>query len=147
MPDILTPVERSKRMRAVRQRGTAPEASVRKIVMSMGIRYTVNSRSLPGTPDLVFRRLRKVIFVHGCFWHGHSCPMGRQPSSRREYWIPKLDENRKRDRRKQRLLKKARWESLVVWQCQLNRREALVRRLSRFLEVQVVGGSAENIIK
>src|SRR6266851_5602402 len=105
----------------------------------LGVRYAMNSRSLPGTPDLVFLRLRKVIFVHGCFWHGHTCPMGRQPSSRRDYWIPKLDENRRRDRRKQRLLKKTGWKSLVVWQCQLNSREALVRRLSRFLEVQVIG--------
>jgi len=134
-------------MRAVRQRGTAPEVTVRKIVTSMGIPYALNSRSLPGTPDLVFRGLRKALFVHGCFWHGHSCRQGRQPSSRREYWIPKLEENRRRDRRKRRLLKKAGWGALIVWQCQLNNRRALIRRLSRFLEVQVIGGSAENIIR
>jgi DNA mismatch endonuclease, patch repair protein len=142
MSDILTPLERSKRMRAVRQRGTAPEVTVRKIVQSLGVRCALNSRSLPGAPDLVFRQLRKVVFVHGCFWHGHSCPQGRQPSSHRGYWIPKLEENRRRDRRNRDLLKKADWKSLVVWQCQMKSRASLINRLSRFLEVGAAHGES-----
>src|SRR5215467_1098106 len=98
MADILSRPERSKRMRAVRQQGTAREMIVRRAVLRLGVRYAMNSRTLPGTPDLVFLRLRKVIFVHGCFWHGHDCNRGaRAPKANAEYWRSKIARNSARD--------------------------------------------------
>jgi len=140
MADILTRIERSRRMGRVRQKGTSPEIAVGTIVRGLGLTYSRNSSSLPGRPDLVFRKNRKAIFVHGCFWHGHSCRRGRPPASRTEYWIPKLKENRSRDRRKKKLLEDAGWKVLVVWQCELKNRAKLTRRLARFLAVPPVVG-------
>jgi DNA mismatch endonuclease, patch repair protein len=137
--DILSPIERSERMRQVRQRGTAPELAVRKMVLDLGFRYRANFRGLPGRPDIVFPKLRRVVFVHGCFWHKHACRQGRVPGSRRKYWLPKLAENRRRDRLKQRMLKNAGWQALVVWQCQLKSPAALARRLDRFLRAAPEG--------
>jgi DNA mismatch endonuclease (patch repair protein) len=134
MADILTRSERSKRMRKVRQKGTSPELVVRRMILDLGFRYRSNVRHLPGSPDLVFRRMRSVVFVHGCFWHAHRCRQGRKPSSRREYWLPKLENNRRRDRKNQRLLKDAGWRTLIIWQCQLKKRNTVATRLARFLE-------------
>ncbi|SRR5229473_6918695 len=134
MADILSRIERSTRMRRVRQKGTAPELAVRRMILDLGLRYRLNVRHLPGSPDIVFPKLRRVVFVHGCFWHAHRCRQGRKPSSREEYWLPKLEKNRRRDRRKQRLLKVAGWGTLVVWQCDLKKPSALARRLARFLD-------------
>lgn len=121
-------------MRAVRAENTTPELVVRKIVHRLGFRFRLHRSDLPGKPDLVLPRLRKIIFVHGCFWHQHSCKRGnRVPKTRREYWENKLAGNRRRDRRHLAALKKAGWRVLVVWECQTKNVERLTNRLDRFL--------------
>ncbi len=127
--------ERSEIMRRVRAKDTRPEMRVRKLVFSMGYRYRLHDRSLPGTPDLVFRRGRKAILVHGCFWHRHArCALARLPKSRTEFWIPKLEENRRRDRRNLARLRRAGWGVLVVWECELSDLTALNIRIRGFLD-------------
>jgi len=134
--DPLTPEERSKRMALVRARNTKPEMRVRRLVHSLGYRYRLHARDLPGCPDLVFRGRRKVIFVHGCFWHRHNCAMGnRMPKSRVEFWREKLEGNKKRDAQIRRQLRKEGWSIMVVWECQTTptRIRRLVKRITRFL--------------
>ena len=133
--DTFTPKERSRVMRQVRDRDTGPEMTVRRLVHSMGFRYRLHCRELPGNPDLVFPSRRKIIFVHGCFWHGHACRSGRnRPSSNTGYWIPKLERNKARDRANRRQLKRLGWDVLVVWECQLKRAGAVAARILRFLQ-------------
>jgi DNA mismatch endonuclease (patch repair protein) len=118
--DTLTPKQRSERMSRVRSKDTKPEMKVRRLVYAMGLRYRLHRRDLPGSPDLVFSARRKVIFVHGCFWHRHSnCKLARIPKSRPEFWVPKLEGNRKRDVSNQKLLSNLGWECLVVCECQV----------------------------
>ena len=119
-------------MSRVRCRNTKPELFVRRLVFSMGYRYRLHDRRLPGTPDLVFRGRRKVVFVHGCMWHQHD-GCGRVPKSRQDFWVPKLRENKRRDTRQQRALRLDGWGVLVIWECQL-RNQNLARRIERFLE-------------
>jgi DNA mismatch endonuclease (patch repair protein) len=120
---------------AVKSHDTTPEMVVRRLVHAMGFRYRLHVRSLPGAPDLVFPRLRKVIFVSGCFWHMHACGRCRIPAARRAYWLAKLQGNAERDRRVQRALRRAGWGVLVVWKCQTLAagRPRLAGRLQRFL--------------
>jgi DNA mismatch endonuclease, patch repair protein len=133
--DTLTPYERSERMSRVRNKDTKPEMAVRRLVYRMGFRYRLHSRTLPGKPDLVFPRRKRVIFVHGCFWHRHSgCALARMPKSRLEFWKPKMEANRKRDSRNQRLLRKEGWRILVVWECQLADEETMQDRIMKFLD-------------
>jgi len=136
MPDTFNSAERSRIMAAVKSRDTVPEMVVRRMVHRMGYRYRLHVRSLPGTPDLVLPRRRKIINVCGCFWHLHGCPRCRIPASRRDYWVAKLERNAARDRRVNRALRRAGWSVLVVWECQTgaSRRAVLERRLCRFLD-------------
>lgn len=134
MTDKITPAERSALMAKVRSRDTKPEMMVRRMVFRMGYRYRLHRRDLPGAPDLVFGGQRKVIFVHGCFWHQHpGCRGARAPSSRTIYWGPKLAGNVKRDQLNRRLLRRAGWSVLIVWECELRSLSKLERRISRFL--------------
>ena len=125
---------RSEIMGRVRAKDTGPEMRVRRLVFAMGFRYRLHDRSLPGTPDLVFRRVRKVIFVHGCFWHRHArCALARLPKSRREFWVPKLGGNRQRDRRNLARLRRAGWQVMVVWECEIADLPHLETRIRGFL--------------
>lgn len=136
MIDTLTPRERSERMSRVRGADTKPEMHVRRLIHGMGYRYRLHRRNLPGTPDLVFTPRRKVIFVHGCYWHRHSdphCPLARLPKSRLEFWLPKLEGNRRRDELNQTKLRKMGWKILVIWECQLKTGDALRSRIRKFL--------------
>jgi DNA mismatch endonuclease (patch repair protein) len=133
--DTLTPLERSKRMSRVRCKNTKPEWRVRRLLWALGFRYRLHARDLAGRPDIVFTRLKKVVFIHGCFWHRHP-KCGRMPKSRLEFWGPKLRENRARDLRNQRALKKLGWEYLVVWECQLKDLDALEFRIVDFLNTE-----------
>ena len=127
--------ERSRIMRAVRSRDTAPEMTVRRLVHSMGYRYRLHRKDLPGKPDLVFQSRRKVIFVHGCFWHGHECKRGaRVPKTNREYWETKIARNRERDKQHNAELRCKGWRILVVWECQIQEQTALIERVRHFLE-------------
>jgi DNA mismatch endonuclease (patch repair protein) len=133
--DTFTPMERSAVMRLVRGKDTQPEMAVRSMVHRQGFRYALHRRDLPGNPDLVFPARDRVIFVHGCFWHGHSCRAGRnRPSSNTAYWTAKLDRNRARDAANRRCLRKLGWRILIIWECELKNPERLRARIARFFE-------------
>src|SRR5580704_9432837 len=107
-------------MARVRSKNMRPEMAVRKLVFAMGYRYRLHVRDLPGCPDLVFRPRRKVIFVHGCFWHRHAdCSLARLPKSRLDFWEPKLEGNRQRDEKNNEALAREGWRVLTVWECQV----------------------------
>jgi DNA mismatch endonuclease (patch repair protein) len=134
--DTLGPAERSARMAKVRGRDSKPEMVVRRLVHAMGFRYRLHDRRLPGSPDLVFPRLRKVIFVHGCFWHRHpdpGCKLARMPKSRLDFWRPKLQGNRERDVRHHAELEALGWQIFVVWECRMRDKEQLENDLRAFL--------------
>lgn len=132
----MSPGERSERMSRIRGKHSRPEMAVRKLIHAMGFRYRLHDRSLPGSPDLVFRSRRKAVFVHGCFWHRHpdpDCKLARMPKSRLEFWKPKLEGNRERDLRRQSELEDLGWRFWVVWECQLRDEEQLKNELRAFL--------------
>jgi DNA mismatch endonuclease (patch repair protein) len=129
-------VDRSANMRAIRSEGTDPEMEVRRRVHAMGYRYRLHSKKLPGKPDLVFAGRRKVVFVHGCFWHHHSdshCPDGHMPRSNLGYWKEKLKRNVERDARNIALLESDGWDVMVIWECEIKDLARLTSRLSTFL--------------
>lgn len=133
--DSLSPEERSERMSRVRHKNTKPELVVRRLVWSLGYRYRLHSRKLPGNPDLVFAGRKKVIFVHGCFWHQHeNCRQYRMPRSKLDFWLPKLESNKLRDKRNQQLLREQGWDYLVVWECQLKDKTQVENNIISFLE-------------
>lgn len=132
--DRISKSERSALMAKVRSKGTAPEMIVRKLAHTLGFRYRLHRKDLPGKPDLVFSGKKKVIFVHGCFWHGHDCPSGaNQPRSNIEYWAEKLDRNKNRDKENKRSLEKMGWGVLIVWECEVKDTSSLVQRITSFL--------------
>lgn len=122
-------------MSRVKSKDTKPEMTVRRMVFRMGFRYRLHDKTLPGKPDLVFSGRRKVIFVNGCFWHGHEdCAYGRLPKSRVEFWQAKIVRNCARDKNNIALLKESGWRVLVVWQCELRNPKEMVIRLHDFIE-------------
>ena len=135
MADNISKAERSRVMAAVKSKDTTPELAVRRLVHAMGFRYRLHVSSLPGCPDLVFPRLRKIIIVNGCFWHMHTCGRCRIPSSRRGYWLKKLMRNAERDKRNRRALRRDGWRVLIVWECQTsaNRLSRLQKKIGTFL--------------
>jgi DNA mismatch endonuclease (patch repair protein) len=128
------PLSLSRQMATIRSKDTKPEMLVRRIIHAMGYRYRLHVRALPGSPDIVLPRHRKIIDVRGCFWHMHACGCAAVPSSRREYWLPKLTRNRARDCATIRKLRREGWRVLIIWECEaLKHRDALERRIGRFL--------------
>jgi len=118
--DLFSPEKRSEIMRAVKGKDTKPEITLRKALHRLGYRYRLNVRDLPGKPDLVFPKYKAVIFVHGCFWHGHACKRGRRtPKTNRAYWSEKIARNRARDKKNAAALKAAGWRVITVWECEL----------------------------
>jgi len=132
MVDHLTPEQRHVLMSTIRSKDTLPERVVRKTVHGLGFRFRLHKKDLPGKPDLVFPRIKKVIFVHGCFWHGHKCKS--IPKSNVEFWKDKLSRNIARDKKNIRELKKLGWTALVVWECRTRNSEKLKMILLHFLE-------------
>ena len=133
--DTLSRTERSERMARIRGRDTKPELAVRRLLHRSGFRYRLHRATLPGEPDFVFPSRRKAIFVHGCFWHRHpNCALARLPKSRLKFWLPKLKENRRRDLKNIRSLKKLGWQTFIVWECELRDLNELERRIRVFLE-------------
>jgi len=134
MPDRLAPQDRSALMSRIRGRNTGPEMKVRRILHRMGYRYRLHDPNLPGKPDLVFKGRKKVIFVNGCFWHGHKdCARSKLPETNREFWEKKIAANVKRDGKVYERLRRAGWDVLVVWECRTRDEEGLRRMLERFL--------------
>lgn len=135
--DTISEERRSYNMRRIRSKDTAIEMTVRRAVHSLGYRYRLHDRKLPGKPDLVFSSRRKVIFVHGCFWHQHSdgsCRIVREPKSKQGYWVPKLERNRARDAEHLAALDQAGWDVLIVWECSVEGDQELLRnQLKLFL--------------
>jgi DNA mismatch endonuclease, patch repair protein len=130
----LSPEVRLRVMRSIRKTDTSPEIAVRRIIHGMGLRYRLHVRALPGTPDIVLPRLRKVVLVHGCFWHQHAgCRLARVPRSRPEYWISKLARNQERDEVTEKALAALGWQVLVIWECQIGNPKQLRCELARFL--------------
>ncbi|WP_202330989.1 very short patch repair endonuclease [Mesorhizobium sp. L-8-3] len=117
--DVLTPQQRQRNMSRIRGRDTKPELLLRRHLHAAGFRFRLHASGLPGRPDMVFPRYRAVIFVHGCFWHGHDCPLFKVPSTRPEFWSAKISGNRDRDRRTIARLRASGWRVLVVWECSL----------------------------
>jgi DNA mismatch endonuclease (patch repair protein) len=121
-------------MQAVKSKDTAPEMAVRRLAHRMGYRFRLHRKDLPGKPDLVFPRLHKVLFVHGCFWHGHDCARGaRVPVQNRAYWTNKIARNQHRDKTAQASLRALGWNVLVIWECETRNEDALRKRIDVFL--------------
>lgn len=136
MTDKLTPSQRSKNMGRIRSKNTSPEMKVRRMAHRLGYRFRLHRKDLPGKPDLLFPRKKKVIFVHGCFWHQHSdirCKISRLPKSRPEYWIPKLKKTVERDARHRADLANQGWEVFLIWECDTGNSRVLAKRLDWFL--------------
>jgi DNA mismatch endonuclease (patch repair protein) len=135
--DSISPAERSEIMARVRSKNSRPELFVRRLVFALGYRYRLHAMDLPGRPDLVFRKLHKVIFVHGCFWHRHAdCALARMPKSRIDFWEPKLEGNRQRDEKNKRTLAREGWNVLTIWECEIKHAARLERRIRRFLDAK-----------
>lgn len=134
--DKLTPQARSENMRKIRSKDTKPELFVRKIVYGLGYRYRLHWKKLPGCPDLVFPGRKKVIFVHGCFWHQHegNCKISRIPKSNKEFWIPKLMRTKERDRKNYFLLSELGWRYLIIWECEIGNVDNITKKLKNFLD-------------
>jgi len=123
-----------RRMSRIRKTGSKPEVLVRKIAHRLGYRFRINRRDLPGTPDIVFPGRRKVVFVHGCFWHQHAgCRHANLPRTRIDYWVPKLARTQKRDAESLNALATLGWKALVIWECEAADVSALGTRLVEFL--------------
>lgn len=133
MVDTLTPEARSARMAKIGGKHTAPEMIVRRMVHAMGFRFRLHRKDLPGSPDLVLPRHKKIVLVHGCYWHGHGCKIGRLPKSNVLFWQDKIVKNRARDERNLADLAALGWRTLVVWQCETRKPVELRKALLAFL--------------
>ncbi len=133
--DVFTPQQRSAVMARVKGRDTGPERAVRRILTRLGLRYRLQRRDLPGSPDIVMAGRRTAVFVHGCFWHGHGCRRGaRRPKANAAYWLAKIARNTARDAAAQAALEAGGWTVLTVWECELKDEAALESRLSASLQ-------------
>ena len=134
MADMFSPEERSRIMSRVRSKGTGPEKKVRSLLHHLGYRFRLHRKDLPGNPDIVFPSRKKVIFVHGCFWHRHDCKAGRKiPKTNTEYWTEKISRNVVRDAEQSYSLQAAGWERLIIWECEMRDEEQLKTKILEFL--------------
>lgn len=132
--DTRSPEQRRQIMQAVKAKNTTPEIAVRRVLHRLGYRFRIHRRDLPGKPDIVLPKHRTVIFVHGCFWHAHCCAKGRPPKSNLDYWLPKLQENVRRDRAKVEQLESLGWRVVTIWQCETGDPEILADRIPNLVE-------------
>jgi DNA mismatch endonuclease (patch repair protein) len=138
--DRITPEQRSRNMARVRGKDTQPELRVRRALFARGFRFRLHRKDLPGRPDIILPRYRVGVFVHGCFWHGHSCPRGRRPSSNAQFWQQKIERNMERDRRAVPELEAAGWTVKTIWQCSLDEGiEELIALLQRRKDAPAAG--------
>jgi DNA mismatch endonuclease (patch repair protein) len=130
MTDVLTPEQRSRNMAAIRSRNTTPELRVRRALHVLGYRYRLHRSDLPGKPDIVLPKYRTVIFIHGCFWHMHDCPMGHpKPATNAAFWAEKRGRNAERDKEHTALLHRNGWTVYTVWECETRSAEKLSRAI------------------
>lgn len=135
MADIMTPEQRHRCMAAIKGKNTKPEMIVRQYLHSFGFRYGLHNKKLPGSPDLVLRKYKTVIFIHGCFWHGHKgCKYYRLPKSNESFWSEKISRNQSRDNKSREQLEKKGWNVLTVWECELKNKEKRERTLRKLVE-------------
>ena len=139
MTDVVDKKTRSRMMSGIRSKNTKPELLIRKALFSKGFRYKLHDKSLPGKPDLVFPKYNAVIFIHGCFWHGHDCHLFKWPSTRREFWKTKITRNQEVDARNYKALKEEGWRILTIWECSIKGKnqigvENVVDRAENWLE-------------
>ena len=133
--DIVSQSVRSRMMSGIRGKNTEPELVVRSAAHALGLRVRLHDRQLPGTPDLVLRKHRVVIFVHGCFWHRHECPLAAVPKSRTDFWMTKFADNQRRDARNRVELANLGWRVLEIWECETRRPEVVTARLAAFFQI------------
>lgn len=134
MVDSLTPEQRSAVMSRIRRADTKPELIVRSLLHAMGYRFRVQMKGVPGRPDIAFPRRRKIVQIHGCFWHAHEgCATFRMPKSRKEFWEEKFARNKERDARLEQAARAAGWDVLILWECELKNKSFLIERLVDFL--------------
>ncbi|WP_057975570.1 very short patch repair endonuclease [Pseudomonas lactis] len=119
MTDVVSSEKRSQMMSGIRSKDTQPEMIVRRALHARGFRYRLYVKDLPGKPDLVFPRYKSILFIHGCFWHGHDCHLFKVPGTRREFWLSKIDRNRERDAEVKLALAALGWRVMEVWECEL----------------------------
>lgn len=144
MTDKLSPARRSENMRRIKSKETSPELAVRAILRGLGVRYRLHAKELPGKPDIVRRRDKRAVFVHGCFWHMHprtECSDSRLPKSNAGYWSEKLRRNAERDARHRAALKSLGWRVLTIWDCELRRPARVRARLKTFFTVSAGPGA------
>ena len=134
MVDVFSPEERSAIMRKVKGKDTKPELVIRSLLHKLGYRFRLHRKDLPGKPDIVLPKFKKVIFVHGCFWHGHKgCKHANRPKSNVSYWNKKIDRNIQRDKTNQSKLKDMGWDSLIIWECEITDAYKLANKICEFL--------------
>lgn len=139
MADVFTSEKRSEIMGRVKSKDTSVEKFVRSLLHRLGYRFRINRKDLPGCPDIVFPSRKKVIFVHGCFWHGHGCRRGaRIPKTNTEYWLAKVEKNRRRDEARRNELEEMGWKVLTVWECEIADIDAVRERLITFLAQEII---------
>lgn len=151
MTDVVSPAKRSQMMAGIKGKNTKPEIAIRKGLFALGLRYRIHDNRLPGNPDLVFPGRKAVIFVEGCFWHGHDCHLFKWPSSRQDFWKTKIGGNRQRDVRVRGVLQELGWRHLTVWECAIKGRTRLpfpvvIDRIHAWLESTEPTGEIEGII-
>jgi DNA mismatch endonuclease, patch repair protein len=133
MTDIVDRLTRSRMMSGIRAKDTKPEVDVRRALHARGFRFRLHDRRLPGRPDIVLARYSAVIFVHGCFWHGHDCRFFKEPKTRPEFWLPKIERNRASDAKHQKALNESGWRVATVWECALRGKQANVEVVANHL--------------
>ncbi len=134
MSDIFSLQKRSAIMSKIGGKNTKPEILVRKFIFSKGFRYRINVKTLPGKPDIVLPKYKTVIFVNGCFWHGHNCKKGKLPSSNIDFWKEKISNNKSRDDKNSDLLIKLGWKVIIIWQCEISKIDDRIKILNKLLE-------------
>lgn len=132
--DTFSKSKRSQIMSKISGKETKPEILVRKYLFSNGFRFRKNVKDLPGKPDIVLPKYKTIIFIHGCFWHGHSCKRGKLPESNREFWQEKINKNTERDNRNASQLKEKGWNVIVVWQCEIKNKEDKKIRCNKLID-------------
>ena len=134
MSDIFSLQKRSAIMSKIGGKNTKPEILVRKFIFSKGFRYRINVKTLPGKPDIVLPKYKTIIFVNGCFWHGHNCKKGKLPSSNTDFWKEKISNNKSRDAKNSDLLVKLGWKVIIIWQCEISKIDNRTKILNKLLE-------------